>query len=104
MNGIYALHGHTVIVDWIGGRLTAELVARGRSAQIVNLDDDGVPERSRGRGRVWVGGWRYLEAAPASAARATAGTECELVDRSRVPIHFLAARYRRTLSEFQRVT
>ena len=97
MNGIYVLHRHTVIVDWIGGCLAAELIARGRSTQIVNLDDDGVPERSCGRGRVWVGGWRYLEAAPASAARTAVGTKCELVNRSRVPIHFLAARCRRTL-------
>ena len=97
VNGIYVLHRHAVIVDWIGGRLAAELTARGRSAQIVNLDDDGVPERSCGRGRVWVGGWRYLEAAPASAARTAVGTKCELVNRSRVPIHFLAARCRRTL-------
>ena len=92
------------MVEGIGDRLVTELIVCGSGAQIINLDYDAVPEWSRGRGRVWIGGWGYLEAASASATSSTAGTVCELVDGSRVPIHFLAARYRRTLSEFQRVT
>jgi len=88
------MHRHVVFVDWAGDRLAAELAVGGRSAQVINLDDDAVPERSRGRGRVGVGGGRYLEAASASTASATVGTVCERVDRSRVPIHFLAARGR----------
>ena len=91
------------MVEWIGDCLVTELVVCGRGAQIINLDYDAVPERPRGRGRVWIGGWGYLEAASASATSSTAGTVCELVNGSRVPIQFLAARYWRTLSEFQGV-
>ena len=91
------------MVEGIGDRLVTELIVCGSGAQIINLDYDAVPEWSRRRGRVWVGGWGYLEAAPASAASATAGAVCELVDGSRVPVHYLAARYKATLSGFQGV-
>jgi len=104
-NGIYALHRHIIFVDWTGDHLAAELAVWGRSAQIINFDNDTVPERSRGRGCVGVGGGRHLEAASASTASATAGTVCERIDRSRVPIHFLATRCGENveLSEFQGV-
>ncbi len=98
LKGNYALHGHTVTVEWIGGRLRAPLIVVyvPDRAQIVSLYDDGVPKRARKRSRVRVIGWCYPEAAAASSTSTTVGTECELIDCSRVPIHSLAARYRRT--------
>jgi hypothetical protein len=86
------------MVEWVGGPLRAPLIVvyiRDR-AQIVNLYNDGLPKRARKRRRVRVIGWCYLEAAAASSTSTTVGTECELIDCSRVPIHCLAARYRRT--------
>jgi len=99
------MHRHIIFVEWIGDRLAAELAVGGRSTQIINLDDDAVPEWSRGRGRVGVRGGRYLKAASATAASTTVGTVCERVDSSRVPIHLLAARCREdvALSELQGV-
>jgi len=61
--------------------------------QIIDFDDNAVPEQPLGGGHVGVRGQHYLEAASASAAGATVGTVCKLVDHSRVPIYFLATRY-----------
>ena len=88
----YALHGLAETVEWVGDCLAAPHTVPGNGAQIVDLYDDGVPERARVRGRVWVGGWRYLEAASASATSSAVGTKCELVDRCRIPLHRFATR------------
>jgi hypothetical protein len=98
LKGNYALHGHTVTVEWVGGPLRTPLIVVyvPDRAQIGSLYDDGVPKRARKRSRVRVRGWCYPEAAAASSTSTNVGTECELIDCSRVPIHSLAARYRRT--------
>jgi len=84
----YALHGHAVVVEWIRDRLTAPFIARvPNRTQVVGLYDNGVPERTLVRRRVWIIGGCYLEAASASATCAIVCTECELVDRSGVPVH-----------------
>jgi hypothetical protein len=90
--GFYALHGLVETIEWVGDALAAPLPVAGSGAQIVNLYDDGVPERASVRGRVRVVVGRDLEAAPASAASSPVGTKRELVDRCRVPIHDLATR------------
>ena len=94
--GKYALHGLVETVEWVRDRLAAPHTVPGNGAQIVDLHDDGVPERARVRGRVRVRGRGYLEAASASATSSAVGTKCEFVDRCRVPAHPLATRCRRT--------
>ena len=82
-----------MVIEWMGGRLTAPLIVRAPNrAQVVDLYDNGVSERTSVRRRVWVRGGRYLEAASASATCAAVCTECELVDRSGVPAHSSTAR------------
>jgi hypothetical protein len=80
-------------IEWFRDRLTTPLIVRvPNRAQVVGLYDNGVPVRTLPRRRVWVIGGCYLEAAPASATCATVCTECELVDRSGVPVHPSTAR------------
>lgn len=93
--GKYALHGLFETVEWVGDCLAAPHTVPGNRTQIIDLYDDGVPERAREGGRVRIRGRGYLEAASASATSSAIGTECELVDRCRVPIHRLAARCRK---------
>jgi len=82
-----------VAVEWIRDRLTAPLIVRvPNRAQVVGLYDNRVPKRTLVRRRVWIIGGCYLEAASASATCATVCTECELVDRSGVPVHSSTAR------------
>jgi hypothetical protein len=54
-------------------------------AQIVNLYNDGVPERARKVRREQVRSWGYIEATSASVTETMVRTECKLVDRSREP-------------------
>ena len=76
----------------MGDCLAAPLIVAPGRTEIVDLHDDGVPPRTRVRGRVRVIVCRYLEAAAASSTGSTVGAECELVDRSRIPAYSLAAR------------
>jgi hypothetical protein len=53
------------------------------SAQIVNLHNDGVPERALEARIERVLGWGYLEATSASVTETAVSTECKFVDRGR---------------------
>ena len=84
-------------VEWFVDALAAPLIVGvAYGAQIVNLYDDGVPERASVLGRVRVLRRSDLEAASASAACGVVGTECKLIYRSGVPIHSPAASWRMT--------
>jgi hypothetical protein len=90
--GKNALHGHVEFVARMGDRLPTPMwVRRGRvsriiiKAQIVDLHHDFVSERALRLQIVWVTGWGYFEAAPASVAKTRIGTKCKLVDRRSEP-------------------
>ena len=89
--GFYALYWHAVIVEWVGHCLATPIIVRAPRTEIVNLYDDGVPERASERGRVRVRRRGDLEAASTGAPSTGVGTECKLIYRSGVPIHSLAA-------------
>jgi hypothetical protein len=85
--GKNALHGLVEFVLRVADSLATKIVLRCWviSAQIVNLHNDGVPERALIARIQHVGGWRYLEATSASVTKTMVGTECKLVDSSRKP-------------------
>ena len=86
--GKNALHLHAIFVAWFGNRLATPMCVRSRrvswvviEAQIVNLYYNGIPERALVFRLVWVLGWGYFEAAPASITETRVGTKRQLVDR-----------------------
>ena len=95
-NGNCALHWHIVIVEWLGHLLATPRIVHAPRAEIVDLHDNGVSKWACVRGSVRVIVRRDLEAASASATGGPVGTECKLIYRSGVPIHFLAASWRTT--------
>ena len=95
--GKNSLHGHVELVERVGDRLAAPYFVSCYRAQIANPYNNGVPHRTSVAWCIWVTGWGYLEAAPASVTITAGGTECKLIDRSRIPgCHAYAARCRRT--------
>jgi hypothetical protein len=88
----------------MGGRLATPMwVRRGCisrtiiKAQIVDLHYDAVSEQALICCIVWVTGWGYFEAVPASVTKICIGTKCKLVDHRPVPMRDVyAARCKRT--------